>query len=309
MNESFFVPKILLRGDKSEFLARIGNRPFKMIGQINFVGDDFNFLNDGKFSVDEKTYGVAELKNLMNIEVDYIVFNDSQEFSKFKFVLAKIIGAKSQIVSLSEFLSLPYDAFGDLESDAQLMQWLKMMSVKNLLDINAHFAKSDLLTKFENDTTEIDCISEEKLLPVKENIYTHVYKKISDCHFKHYDAALVYGKSGIDFIAEFSAVENITDLVITFAKFNSEIEKYIVANSKFFEKIDVLKSFAGHWFLVHRHKTPEKFTIYVVTHKKLPQDHVEKLPSGYKIIHAGKVLSQDFGYLGDNTGGVEISVT
>ena len=63
--ENYFVPKILLRGDKAEFFARIGERPYKLVGEINFVGEaegqQFHLLRDGKFSIDGKLHGYQEL--------------------------------------------------------------------------------------------------------------------------------------------------------------------------------------------------------------------------------------------------------
>ncbi len=182
------------------------------------------------------------------------------------------------------------------------MQYLKFNSTKTLLDVDAHFAKSQLLTKGINDVTEIDCISAEEMLPIKENIYSRVYKKFSDCQFRHYDAALVYGREGIDFTTEFSALEGITDVVITFARYGSDFEKYIGATVGHFETVNFIPSFAGRWFICHRHKAHKDFAMYVVTHKPLPPEHVENLPAGYKVIHAGRGISADLGYLGDNTG-------
>ena len=67
--ENYFVPKILLRGDKAEFLARVGQRPFKLIGEINFVGEaegqQFHFLRDGKFSLDGKLKNYQELTTIL----------------------------------------------------------------------------------------------------------------------------------------------------------------------------------------------------------------------------------------------------
>lgn len=305
--ENYFVPKILICGDKAEFLARIGQRPFKLVGEVNFVGEaegqQFHFLRDGKFSIDGKLHNYPELINILKGGgTDYLVFNDSRESSAISNVLKSIGCARSQLVSLREFKTMQIDAFYDVDSDNQLMMFLKSEGIKTLLDINAHFAKSQLLTKGINDLTQIDCISEEELLPIKENIYSRIYKKFSDCQFRHYDAALVYGETNIDFITTFSALEGITDAVITFAQYGSEFEKYLGANVSFFERIDFLPSFAGRWFICRRHTKSKDFAMYVVTHKALPPEHVEKLPAGYKVIHAGRAISQDLGYLGDNTG-------
>lgn len=67
--ENYFVPKILLCGDKAEFFARIGQRPFKLVGELKFFGEaegqQFHFLRDGKFSIDGKLYGYQELPKIL----------------------------------------------------------------------------------------------------------------------------------------------------------------------------------------------------------------------------------------------------
>ena len=256
--ENYFVPKILLRGDKAEFLARVGQRPFKIIGEINFVGEaegqQFHFLRDGKFSLDGKLKNYQELTTILKGGgAEYLVFNDSQELNTIRPALKSIGCVRSQLVSLHEFKTMQTDAFYDVDSDNQLMIFLKITGVKTLIDVDAHFAKSQLLTKGINDVTEIDCISKEELLPIKENIYSHVYKKFSDCQFRHYDAALVYGKNNVDFMTTFSALDGMTDVVITFARYDSDFEKYLAANVNFFERINVVPSFAGRWIICRRH--------------------------------------------------------
>ena len=68
INETVFVPKILLCGDAAEFLARVGQRPFELVGQIKFVGEvdgqPFNFLRDGKFLLNDNLIGYEELPKM-----------------------------------------------------------------------------------------------------------------------------------------------------------------------------------------------------------------------------------------------------
>lgn len=137
---------------------------------------------------------------------------------------------------------------------------------------------------------------------IKNNIYSHVYKNFSECRLKHYDAALIYINSPQDFDKNFLKVQHCTDVIIAFAKYSSALEKHIAANLKYFKEVRVLRSFSGNWFICYLNKPAENFAMYVVTHKKLPTEHIEKLPADYKIIHAGKALTDDFGYIGDDTG-------
>ena len=64
-NENYFLPKILICGDKAEFFARIGQRPFKIVGEVKFLGEaegqQFHFLRDGKFSLNGKLKNYQEL--------------------------------------------------------------------------------------------------------------------------------------------------------------------------------------------------------------------------------------------------------
>lgn len=170
-----------------------------------------------------------------------------------------------------------------------------------MLDVNAHFVKSSLLTKGSNDFTEIDCIFDGNVHPIKENLFSHVYKKFSDCQFKHYDAALFFVNSSVEFEKNFLLIEN-CDVIIIFVRDNSLMNQYLRSSAEKFEKIDVLKSFSGNWFLCRRRKTPVDFAIYVITHKKLPVELTEKLPTDYKIIQSGRALHEDLGYIGDDTG-------
>ena len=38
MGNLSFIPKILLCGDDLEFISQVGNRPFKIVGHVQFTG-------------------------------------------------------------------------------------------------------------------------------------------------------------------------------------------------------------------------------------------------------------------------------
>lgn len=67
--ENFFVPKILLCGDKAEFLARVNQRPYQLVGQIEFSGSaenkNFNFLKDGYFAINGKLFNYNNLPKIL----------------------------------------------------------------------------------------------------------------------------------------------------------------------------------------------------------------------------------------------------
>ena len=233
--------------------------------------------------------------------VDFVVFLNSNLLYPVSDVLPVIGCCHSQFVSITEFNSLPSDTFIDVEADLHLLKFLKESRIKRLLDVNGHFANHSLLTKGENDFTDIDCIFDGELFPINENIFSHVYKNFSQCQFKYYDAALISVNSPIDFEKTFLMLNN-CDVVIIFSQFNSPIEKYLRTNAFRFAKIEGFKSFAGNWIFCYRHKPTENFKMYVVTHKKLPPEHIEKFPENYQVIHSGRAISEELGYLGDNSG-------
>ena len=149
------------------------------------------------------------------------------------------------------------------------------------------------------DFVTIDCVSEKPLLPITENVYMCTYKNLAEVGLKHYDAVLLLERSPDNFENMITLTENFSDKVVTFAPTASAFEKYLKTNSDKFDKVEYIKTGLGNWHVLTRRKLPEDFCNYVVTHKAVELDG---LPEGYKIIHAGRALGEDLGYLGDNTG-------
>lgn len=305
--ENFFIPNILICGDRAEFLARVNQRPFKIVGQISFSGTiegrEFNFFKEGNFSINGKIYNHSEfIKILRGGMANFIVFNNLRQYYMYFDILIKNGATFSQLLTPEQLNTLPYDNFYDYDADVQLLIILKTVKFKTLLDFDAHFLKSPLLSKGVNDFTEIDCISEKDFLPIKNNFYRCVYKKFSECRLKNYSAVLLEEKSPETFNAALERVKNSSDLIISFAKYGSELLNYLQSITQNFKKIDGLNTSGGIWIFCYLHKPPEDFANYVVTHKKISSALAENLPEGYKLIHAGRALSEDLGYIGDNTG-------
>ena len=300
-----FVPRILLCGSQEEFFARVDRRPFELVGQVEFIGaagHEFDLLRAGKFLLNGKPVELSELVKMIRGGVfDFIVFNDDRKLKTVEGVFVQLGCPRSQVMTLREFNHLPLDNFYDMYSDNQLLEILKSLPIKTLLDADAHFVKSQLFTKGVNNLTEIDCICSEKILPIKENIFRHVYKNFSECNFRRYDAVLINEKSPADFDNALAMLEHSADLVITFVRNGSPLDAHIKKFPCDIIRAEAYKSFAGSWFFCYR-RPPEDFAMYVVTHKKLSAEHVQSFPEGYKIIHAGRALGEDFGYLGDDTG-------
>ena len=302
--ELTYTPRILLCGDEAKFFSQCRDRPVQIVGHVKISGEvdgqEFNFSDDGKIFFDDKLQDFDALKNFLSGgAVDFILFTEFVDFAVFRRYTFSKGFISTKVTTLEQFKVLPREFFCDFYAAKQLLTNLKNSGIKTLLDADGYFAKSCILTNMASDFMEIDCISEETLPPIMENVYTHVYKNFSEVGFKHYDAALLIERPPIDFQSMFVFLENFTDCVITFARKDSELEKYFRTSVNNFEKIIGFRSATGNWFFAHRHRTPENFCVYVVTHKEI---QLAAPPEGYKIIHAGRTLSKDIGYLGDNTG-------
>ena len=303
-DELSFIPRILLCGDEQEFFSRIGNRPFKIVGHVEVQGKvgkkEFHFGQDGRIFYNDKLHDFNELSEfLLSGEIDYIIFNKFADFVIYRNYSLARRALSTKCITIEQLKALPLNFFYEFNVETQIIPYLKEIGVKTLLDVDAYFSKGHLFTKINNDFTEIDCISEKPLPPIMENIYTHVYKNFAEVGYKRYDAALVIERQPIDFDSMFNFLENFTDLVITFARTGSELEKRILSKLENFERVQGMRAETGQWFFVQRHSKPEDFCIYVVTYKDTKLDEP---PKGYKIIHAGRALNKDIGYLGDNTG-------
>ena len=274
-----FVPKILLCGDEAEFLSQVGKRPFELIGQT-------------------KTQDLpAVMKFLQSGAADYLIFVKLKECRNFINEARKKGFRSPKIVTLDEFKSFPREFFYDAESEVLLIRQLKAAAIKTLLDVDAYFAQGKLFTKLDNTLTEIECISEEPLLPIKENLCARTYKNLEEVGFKRYEAVLIVERKPADFDAMFDRLKDISSTVITFARTSSELERHLATRN--FDEHSTLQTSTGAWHFLTR-RTPVDFCNYAATHKRTP--HEGRLPEGYKIIHAGRAGKDDLGYLGDDTG-------
>ena len=299
-----FIPKILLCGDEAEFFSRVGNRPFKIIGRAYISGEvhgqKFNFAQDNKIVFNDKLQDLPALINfLQSGAVDYFLFTNLRDFALFRNNAYKRGFLSSKVVTLDQFKAAPKEFFCDMNADLRLLPHLKDDAIKTLLDADGYFSQGRIFTKLENDFTEIDAVTDKPPLPIRENIYTHVYKNLAEVGFKHYDAVLIIERKPADFENMLRLLENFSDKVITYARTGSKLERYIFDNANKFAEVRGLHVGAGNWYLLTKRTPPADFGIYVVTHKAV---ELNNLPEGYKIIHAGKILGKDLGYLGDDTG-------
>lgn len=304
-----YMPKILLCGDEKKFFSEVTSRPAEIVGKIYFAGktDDgekINLLDDDKFILNDE---VREIKDLVAIlrqgYADYIVFTDLHEFDELLYDLVRKKIFYSQMMGIERFKNLPTDSYFDPEADKFLIEKLTEKNFKTLLDVDALFVRNIFLTDELKNFREVDCIAGKGLPPFKENFYNHIYGKISACRYRHYDAALIVGKSPEEFDRAAESLKNIADVLIVFVRNNSALEEHLKTTAdNFFNRVTGRNSVVGYWFFCE-YKRPEKnFVMYVVTHKKLPEEHIKNLPDGYELIHAGKKNSKELGYPGDDTG-------
>jgi hypothetical protein len=304
MSDLSFLPRILLCGDDQEFFSQVGQRPFKIIGHAKLSGkvgkQKFDFKEDAKIFFNDKLQDWNALAEFLHGgEVDYFLFMDFQDFVAFRNYSLKQGFLSPKTVTIEHFKTLPTDFFYDFNAEIRLFDYIKNFPIKSLLDVDGYFARGHVFTKVYNPDMEIDCISEKPLPPIMENIYSHVYKNFAEVGLKRYDAALLIERKPLDFISMFTFLGNFTDTVITFSRIDCELDKYILANLNNFEEVHGTSAETVKWFFVKRHSKPEDFCIYVVTYG---DKKIEEPPEGYKIIHAGRALSEDIGYLGDDTG-------
>lgn len=308
VGEKVFVPNILLCGDEVEFTSLIDNRPYKIVGHAQFYGEangqKFNFAQDGNFLMNDKFCTGEELTNLISSgSIDFIVFNSCGELAGFDRLLKRFGCLRGYGISAIEFKYLPTDNLHYLHADMDLMSLLEKLSIKTLLDVDGYLANSLMLTKSPNETTLIDCIYDSDFCPMKNDFFRHVYKNFSECTLRHYEAALISEDTPGDFDKAFNFLKNTTDLVITFARNNSELAKHVQDNKDNFKKVDVYPCFpTGQWIFCYRHTAPQDFAMYVVTHKVLPPEHIKTFPDKYIVINAGAAMRDDLGYLRDDTG-------
>ena len=269
-----FMPKILLCGDEAEFLSQVGNRPFEIVECV-------------------KTPDLsAVIKLLQSGAADYLIFVKLKECRSFINEARKKGFHSQQIITLDEFKSFPSEFFYDAESEVLLIRQLKTAAIKTLLDVDAYFSQGKLFTKLDNDLTEIECISAEPLLPIKENICTRTYKNLAEVGFKRFEASLIVERKPADFDAMFDRLKDISQTVITFARTSSELERHLATRN--FDEHSTLKTSTGAWHFLTRRTPPADFCNYVATHKPVK---FEGLPNAYKIINAKRLDADNISHL------------
>ena len=315
-----YIPKILLCGDRENFLQKIGDRPVEIVGQISFKGAyergevksyyDFSDLLNEKFNPEDfqifwdgMELSFDELKKFMDGAADYIVFENNSEFV-VRFNELFLLGLNEKALTADSLLKYADDNFYCYTNKWVFLQFLYEMKFSRVLDVDNFFVNSDLFYLLLNPSLQIDSIDKNPLaekFPLVENFCRKTYTALEECNLKHYDALLITAdRSPEEFIELLKATQGMSGKVLLFARKNSLLSNWLKQNESVFAKVIRSPIVNGDLVYILRFMPPEDFCVYVVTHK---DPKLDALPEGYKFIHAGHAQAkQDFGYIGDDTG-------
>ena len=307
-----YVPRILLCGDLNSFLDAAGDMEVEILGQISFTGspesgETYLFPNpedalhytpkNFRAFLNGKEITVDELRKILDGAADYIIFDNAGEF----------IGRHNDLYSLKIFdRFIPREIlfrqarrnFYSARNLVKLSALLRENKISSLLDVDNFLYDTDFFM-FPESFPKVDAVAETLDDLIAENFYGQIYGSLNDCRFKIYDAILINERSPEEFIDVILETDALSESVLTFARKNSALEKFLAANENAFEKISAFPAVNGNWYLIKK-RVAKNFCVYVVTHKNIKLD---ALPEGYKIIHAGHATAKkDFGYPGDDTG-------
>ncbi len=306
-----YVPRILLCGDVNSFQSAAGNMAVEIVGQISFTGsaergenlifarhDYMNYYKPGEIKIflSGAEISADELRKLLDGAVDYIVFDDAREFIGRRNDLYSLGLAERYIPRENLFRQARHN-FYSANNLEMLSEILRDNKISSLLDIDGIFYDTDYFLSPENFPTVEGVI--QKPEPILENFYRKIYATLADCRFKFYDAIFIGEREPEDFINVLLEANDLSENILTFARKNSALEKFLAANENVFEKILRFPAVNGNWYLIQK-RAQKNFCVYVVTHK---DPKLAALPEGYKMIHAGHAQAkEDFGYIGDDTG-------
>ena len=314
-----YIPRIILCGDKENFLRRIGGRKVDIIGQISFKGaaergelvifanvDNLASmtLSPEKFQIvlDGAEISFNDLRNLLDTVADYIVFeNDYEIISRLTELIQ--LGLKERFITTASLLKYARDNFYSNTNAEWLIKNLSDLKISRLLDVDNFFAVNDLFYTWLNPAVEIETVDKNSFVekyPVVENLYSKIYSSLADCRYRHFDALLLAAdRTPKEFIDALIDTETLSENILIFARKNSELENFLTANENAFEKISTFPAVNGNWLLLKKFVRAD-CKIYIVTHKDVK---LATLPEGYEIIHAGHAQAKEnFGYIGDDTG-------
>ncbi len=300
-----YVPRILLCGDEKNFSG------VEIVGKISFVGspergENFLFPNpkdaaafvpkDLKIFLDGREISVDALKKILDGAADYIVFENKMEFAARHNDLSSL-KISGRFIPRETLFRQARRNFYSAENFLILSKILHEKNFSRVLDVDGLFDATDFFM-FPEIFPQIEGVV-EKPAPILENFYAKIYGSLDECKFKIYDAIILAEREPENFVDALIETDSLSEKILTFARKNSALEKFLNANENLFEKISRVEAVNGNWLCLKKF-VRDDFKIFVVTHK---DPKLSALPEGYEIIHAGRAQAEkNFGSLGDDTG-------
>ena len=266
-----FVPNVIVVGNVDELYAQL--EPDRRVNIVAAVED------------------ITQLRSSA-AQFDYIVFTDHLNYLRsIKNFAANAVG---RIVTADFFARNVRAGFYSYHNDALLLRLLFQKHTRSVLDVDAYFARSQYYIKpAPLERLTVDAIGAANF-PINDNFYSRVYNSFDECRLRHYNVVLLTAERNVDELrAEFDRFSDRADEFIVFVRRAADVK----AALERFTNVQALNAINGQWSVL-RPRRDDNFSIYVVAHKKFDVP----LPAGYKIIHAGRALGADLGFIGDDSG-------
>ena len=285
-----FIPKILFYGDIIKLTAELQEYSYEITGQLK--------ISKGTFFVNDKAATTKDILKILSSDMaDYIICTNLKKWEKLQKHFSKNDCHWTTIITVEQFKQLSCDFYYDIENSMNLLCILQQTDIRTLFDLDGYFLEAKHLTKGNNNLTEIETVTDKDIYPVKNNIYSRVWKRSSDIANRHYDAVLISNCNHDNFKAITTRIWNVADKVIVFCKKYSMMEEYIKNTLSDYKEVTVQSVGLGKWYLLTLQKF-ESVCIYSIAHNKIV---VKELPSGYAALQAGASAYADIGCLKDNT--------
>ncbi len=305
-----YIPTVLIAGNVEAFREKIGNRPVQIVGVVSFSGKYnnklYSVIKEQTLILNDKFTTLDELKQkVKDYKFDYLVFVDNVDFVIHSIYLAKNLLNISQIVTIDTFIcSLGDSCFYSFNNEVSLHNFLHKKEVQSVFDADSFFANSQVFNK-PNISRDLKIEGLRRFarreFPTLVNIYDNLYDSIDECKFRHYDVILLTAeRNWTNLMQEVYNLFNMTEFFVIFIRAASPLNKIIRSDKvkNAFGFITYLSCLNGGFYTLKTRKSSDT-GIYVVTHK---QYSLNNLPEDYITIHAGRAISDDLGYQGDDSG-------
>ncbi len=185
------------------------------------------------------------------------------------------------------------------------MEICRRLGVDSVLDRDLMLCRGEMYTRQNVYLDPVsffpDGYADEREYPsICCNIYRKIWQKKEDIRLRHWSLCVFFReRSAEEYLRILENPEGLPEYLMFFCLEGSETFQELRQDGLVrFGEVEWIPATHGSWLVVERRK-PRDIAFYVVAHQqcKLPE-----LPEGYRILHAGRALSDDLGYIGDDTG-------